>query len=90
MHEALVNCLKMLYLICFLTKSADTLFQFPDVANLEKTSNGGNDVEQSMQAFQYFPSVEVLRDLLLDAGFDGDKVDIEVIGAACVIIRCEK
>lgn len=63
---------------------------FQNVANLEKSSNGGNDVEQSMQAFQYFPTVDGLRDLLLDAGFDGDKVDIEVIGAACVIIRCEK
>jgi len=63
---------------------------FQNVANLEKTSNGGNDVEQSMQAFQYFPTVDGLRDLLLNAGFDGDKVDIEVIGAACVIIRCEK
>mmetsp|Transcript_11476 Transcript_11476/g.22990 ORF Transcript_11476/g.22990 Transcript_11476/m.22990 type:complete len:406 (+) Transcript_11476:125-1342(+) len=63
---------------------------FQSVANLEKTSNGGSDVEPSMQAFQYFPTVEGLRDLLLNAGFDDDKVDVEVIGAACVIIRCEK
>ncbi|KAK1745022.1 methyltransferase [Skeletonema marinoi] len=51
---------------------------FQNVANLEKTSNGGSDVEPR------------LRDLLLNAGFDDDKVDVEVIGAACVIIRCEK
>ena len=63
---------------------------FQNVANLEKTSNGGEAVEQNMQAFQYFPTVEVLRDLLTEAGFDGEKVDVEVLGAACAIIRCEK
>jgi ubiquinone/menaquinone biosynthesis C-methylase UbiE len=72
----------------FATTFLGTYFQ--NVANLEKTSNGGNNVEQSMQAFQYFPNVEHLRDLLLDAGFDGDKVEVEAVGSACVIIRCEK
>ena len=72
----------------FATTFLGTYFQ--NVANLEKTSNGGEAVEQSMQAFQYFPTVEVLRDLLTEAGFDDDKVDVEVLGVACAIIRCEK
>lgn len=63
---------------------------FSTVAGAEKASNGGVDLEQSMQAFQYFPSVEHLRGLLLDAGFEEDKVSVEVVGPSCVIIRCEK
>lgn len=63
---------------------------FQNVANMERTSNGGVDVEQSMQAFQYFPSAEYLKDLLIDAGFEKDKVDVEVVGSGCVIMRCEK
>lgn len=61
---------------------------FAGVAGAEKASNGGADLAQSMQAFQYFPTKEHLRDLLLDAGFE--KVDVEVVGLSCVIIRCEK
>ena len=63
---------------------------FENVARAERASNGGNDIAQSMQAFQYFPDVEYLRDLLLDAGFEEGKVDLEVAGRGCVIIRCEK
>ena len=72
----------------FATTFLGTYFQ--NVANLERTSNGGDYVEQSMQAFQYFPSVANLRGLLLDAGFKEEKIDVEVVGSACVIIRCEK
>jgi len=43
----------------------------------------------SQQAFQSF-TVEYLRELVLGAGFEEDKVKIEVVGLACVIIRCEK
>jgi len=43
-----------------------------------------------MQAFQYFPSVEYLKDLLLDAGFENDNVSVELVGRGCVIMRCEK
>eukprot|EP00571_Detonula_confervacea_P016527 CAMPEP_0172309380 /NCGR_PEP_ID=MMETSP1058-20130122/9688_1 /TAXON_ID=83371 /ORGANISM="Detonula confervacea, Strain CCMP 353" /LENGTH=410 /DNA_ID=CAMNT_0013021995 /DNA_START=71 /DNA_END=1303 /DNA_ORIENTATION=- len=60
---------------------------FSGVAGAEKVSNGGADLEQSMQAFQYFPSVEHLRDLLVDAGFDNEKVNVEVVGGGCVIMR---
>lgn len=63
---------------------------FENVARAERATNGGSDPEMSAQAFQYFPSVEYLRDLLLGAGFEEDKVDIEVVGSSCVIIRCEK
>merc|ERR1719223_1678139 len=38
---------------------------------------GGDDVNS--QAFQYFESVDVLKDLLIKAGFEEDKVDIEVL-----------
>lgn len=63
---------------------------FSTVAGAEKASNGGADVETSMQAFQYFPSVEYLKDLLLDAGFENDNVSVELVGRGCVIMRCEK
>jgi ubiquinone/menaquinone biosynthesis C-methylase UbiE len=63
---------------------------FANLANVEKASNGGNDFEQKMQAFQYFPSKEYVKDLLVDAGFEESKVAVEVLGRACVIIRCEK
>lgn len=63
---------------------------FENVARAERATNGGIDPEMSTQAFQYFPSVEYLRDLLLGAGFEEDKVQIEVVGLSCVIIRCEK
>lgn len=44
----------------------------------------------SAQAFQYFASVDELRTLMENAGFAPNKVDIEVLGSACVVIRCEK
>ena len=63
---------------------------FSTLANVEKASNDGIDFEQNMQAFQYFPSKEYIRDLLIDSGFDASKVAVEVLGRACVVIRCEK
>jgi hypothetical protein len=60
------------------------------VAGVEKTANGGADVPVNVQAFQYFPSEGFLRDLLVDAGFEESKVSVEVLGRACVIMRCEK
>lgn len=63
---------------------------FENVANAEKTANGSNVIDTNMQAFQYFPTVDYLRDLLLEAGFEEDKVDVEVVGRGCVIMRCEK
>ena len=44
----------------------------------------------SQQAFQYFESVDTLRSLLERGGFEKDKIMIEVLGTACVVIRAEK
>jgi len=44
----------------------------------------------STQAFQYFKSTEQLRSLMESGGFEREKILIEVIGDACVVIRCEK
>jgi ubiquinone/menaquinone biosynthesis C-methylase UbiE len=51
--------------------------------------DGGNS-NPSQMAFQYFTSTDKLRDLLLRNGFAPEKVNIEVLGSACVVIRCEK
>jgi ubiquinone/menaquinone biosynthesis C-methylase UbiE len=50
----------------------------------------GGKTGPTMQAFNYFESKEELRDMMIAAGFSPDKVFIEVLGAACVVIRCEK
>lgn len=52
--------------------------------------DGQAGMSPSQQAFQYFNSVDTLRDLLISGGFDDDKILIEVLGAACVVIRAEK
>ena len=44
----------------------------------------------SMQTFHYFESVDQLRKLMEDGGFEHDKIHIEVLGTACVVVRCEK
>jgi ubiquinone/menaquinone biosynthesis C-methylase UbiE len=50
----------------------------------------GGATGPSRQAFQYFASTEQLVDLLVQGGFDRDKVQVELLGRACVVIRCEK
>ncbi len=52
--------------------------------------DGQAGVASSQQAFQYFDSIDALKDLLIMGGFDEDKIMIEVLGAACVVIRAEK
>lgn len=59
---------------------------FSGVAGID----GQAGMSPSQQAFQYFDSVDTLRDLLISGGFDEDKILIEVLGAACVVIRAEK
>jgi ubiquinone/menaquinone biosynthesis C-methylase UbiE len=44
----------------------------------------------SQKVFQYFTSTDTLRDLLQRNGFSPEKVTIDVLGNACVVIRCEK
>lgn len=55
---------------------------------LQASENGqtGPDI----QAFQYFASTEELKVMLIKAGFDEDKVSVEVLGTACVVIKAEK
>jgi ubiquinone/menaquinone biosynthesis C-methylase UbiE len=50
----------------------------------------GGAAGPSRQAFQYFASVDQLRDLMQSGGFQRDKIQVEVLGRACVVIRCEK
>jgi len=54
-----------------------------------QNTEGGTTGPQR-QAFQYFESEDVLRNMLLNAGFDESKIRIETLGAACVVMRCEK
>lgn len=54
-----------------------------------QVSEGGS-TGPTMQAYQYFGSAEQLKEMMLDAGFDEEKVKVEVLGRACVVIRCEK
>ncbi len=52
--------------------------------------DGQANTSPSQQAFQYFESVDTLLDLLVGGGFDREKMMIEVLGRACVVIRAEK
>lgn len=47
-------------------------------------------ISPSQQAFQYFDSVDNLKELLVRGGFQESKVNIEILGTACVVIRAEK
>lgn len=51
-------------------------------------ATGGDSIQQ--QAFQLFESTDVLRDMVIKAGFEERNVQIEVLGKACVVIRAEK
>merc|ERR1712232_1346158 len=42
------------------------------------------------QVFNVFKDTEQLKDLMVKAGFDTNKLTVEVVGEACVIIRAEK
>ena len=53
-----------------------------------RSNNNQRQIQE--QTFQYFQSVEELRALLMKAGFSNDKIQIDVVGPSCVIIRCEK
>jgi ubiquinone/menaquinone biosynthesis C-methylase UbiE len=61
---------------------------------LQAEGNGGGggnaNMGPSQQAFQYFANVNELKSLMISGGFDPNKIEIEVLGAACVVIRCEK
>lgn len=59
---------------------------FATLSNMD----GASGTAPSLQAFQYFTSVDTLRDLLERGGFEREKIQIEVLGRACVVIRAEK
>jgi ubiquinone/menaquinone biosynthesis C-methylase UbiE len=65
-----------------------TTFLSSYFARLQSAEGGANG--PSRQAFQYFQSVHQLRQLLVDGGFERENVQIEILGNACVVIRCEK
>lgn len=65
-----------------------TTFLSSYFGTLQAAEGGANG--PSRQAFQYFESVDQLRSLLESGGFARDKIFIEVLGNACVVIRCEK
>jgi ubiquinone/menaquinone biosynthesis C-methylase UbiE len=52
--------------------------------------DGQASVVPSRQAFQYFESVDTLKGLLEKGGFESDKIQIEILGTACAVIRAEK
>jgi len=65
-----------------------TTFLSSYFSNLQASEGGANG--PSSQAFQYFGSTDQLRDLMVEGGFSPDKISIEVIKPAAVVIRCEK
>jgi len=65
-----------------------TTFLSKYMQNLQNAEGRVRDTQQ--QAFQYFDSTDELRTKLISAGFDENNVSIEVLGEACVVMRCEK
>jgi len=62
-----------------------------DYFSVLQRSDQGSDVSNlQSQTFQYFESADELEEMMIAAGFDSEKVTVEVLGQACVVIRCEK
>mmetsp|Transcript_26783 Transcript_26783/g.53432 ORF Transcript_26783/g.53432 Transcript_26783/m.53432 type:complete len:419 (-) Transcript_26783:45-1301(-) len=57
---------------------------------LQKSDQGSDVSNLQSQAFQYFESADELEEMIIVAGFDPEKVTVEVLGQACAVIRCEK
>ena len=53
-----------------------------------QAAGGDGNIEQ--QAFQYFETVDVLREIVKKGGFKEEDIEIEVLGSACAIIRASK
>ncbi|CAJ1964237.1 unnamed protein product [Cylindrotheca closterium] len=66
-----------------------TTFLSSYFATLSSMDGQGSNVP-SQQAFQYFESVDSLEALVAKGGFDRSKIQIEVLGNACAVIRAEK
>lgn len=67
-----------------------TTFLSTYFGTLQAAEGGSGSTAVSSQAFQYFQSADVLRGLLESGGFSPDKISIEVLQPAALIIRCEK
>ena len=65
-----------------------TTFLSPYFSNLSRMD--GQTTTVSQQAYQYFESIDTLKELLERGGFESDKIQIEVLGTACAVIRAEK
>ena len=65
-----------------------TTFLSPYFSNLSRMD--GQTTTVSQQAYQYFESIDTLKELLERGGFESDKIQIEVLGRACAVIRAEK
>lgn len=65
-----------------------TTFLSSYFSTLQSAEGGANG--PSRQAFQYFESTDQLRSLMEQGGFSPDKISIEVLQPAAVVIRCEK
>jgi len=50
--------------------------------------NLGNGVQE--QTFQYFESTDQIKDLLIKAGFNADRIQVSLIGEACIVVKAEK
>ena len=48
------------------------------------------DVARQMQAFQYFESTDVLKEMVVKAGFREENITVDLLGNACIIIKAEK
>jgi ubiquinone/menaquinone biosynthesis C-methylase UbiE len=58
--------------------------------SLLRNADGSLSSSPSQQAFQYFASPDDLTKLLMDGGFEKEKISVQVLDPACVVIRCEK
>lgn len=67
-----------------------TTFLSTYFSSLQSAADGGASSEPSQQAYQYFKSVNALRELVEGGGFKKENITIEILGTACVVIRAEK
>ena len=67
-----------------------TTFLSTFFSNVSAMDEQAGNMSPSQQAFQYFDSVDTLKDLVVGGGFDESKVTIEILGSSCVVIRAEK
>ena len=65
-----------------------TTFLSSNYALQQRAEGGATD--PSRQAFHYFENIDEIRQLVQAGGFRHENILIEVLGNACVVIRCEK